>query len=73
MVQFIAIISLNLAIINIFPFPALDGGRLMFLMAEKVKGSPVSKKVEGMTHAAGFALLIIFIIFVTFKDVGRIF
>ncbi|MDP4010408.1 MAG: site-2 protease family protein [Candidatus Spechtbacteria bacterium] len=73
MVQFIAIISLNLAIINIFPFPALDGGRLMFLIAEKIKGSPVSKKVEGMTHAAGFALLIIFIIFVTFKDVGRIF
>ncbi|MEX2144781.1 MAG: site-2 protease family protein [Candidatus Spechtbacterales bacterium] len=73
LVQFMAIISLNLAILNIIPFPALDGGRLAFLIAEKVKGSPVSRKVEGMTHAAGFALLIIFIIFITFHDIGRVF
>lgn len=72
-VQFIAIISLNLAILNLIPFPALDGGRLVFLFAEKLKGSPVSKKVEGIAHATGFALLILLIIFITFHDINRFF
>lgn len=71
--QFIALISLNLAILNIIPFPALDGGRLAFLVAEKVKGSPVSKKVEQYAHTVGFALLIILIILITYRDVIRIF
>lgn len=71
--QFAAIISINLAIINIFPFPAIDGGRLVFLFIEKIKGSPVNQKIEGMIHQIGFALLILLMIFITFKDVSKFF
>ncbi|MBI2451290.1 MAG: RIP metalloprotease RseP [Parcubacteria group bacterium] len=71
--QFIALISINLAVINIFPFPALDGGRLLFIAIEKIKGSPVSQSAEKITHAIGFALLIFLMIFVTFRDIQRFF
>jgi len=73
LLQFVALISLNLGIINLIPFPALDGGRLLFLGIEKIKGSPVPKKVEGMAHAIGFALLILLIIVITLKDINRFF
>jgi regulator of sigma E protease len=69
--QFIAILSVNLGIINILPFPALDGGRILFIFIEKVKGSPVSAKVEHAVHTAGFILLITLMLFVTFKDIIR--
>lgn len=69
----VAFISINLAAINIFPFPALDGGRILFLIAEKVKGSPVSTKVQRMVNAAGFILLIILILAVSVQDISRIF
>jgi regulator of sigma E protease len=69
--QFAAMLSINLAIINAFPFPALDGGRILFLIIEKIKGSPVKKEVEGIIHNIGFALLMILVVFVTFKDVAR--
>jgi regulator of sigma E protease len=62
---------LNLAIINIVPFPALDGGRLLFLAIEKIRRKPVSQKVESTIHTIGFALLMILIIVVTFQDVLR--
>ncbi len=71
--QFTAIISINLAIINIIPFPALDGGRLLFLLIEKIKGSPVSVKVEQIVNSLGFALLIALMILVTFRDITRLF
>lgn len=71
--QFIALISINLAILNIIPFPALDGGRLLFLIIEKIKGSPVNKKIESFAHAAGFALLILLIIVITFNDINKFF
>ena len=73
LLQFIALISLNLGIINLIPFPALDGGRLLFLGIEKLKGSPVPKKIEGVTHAIGFVILILLMIAVTFHDVDRFF
>ncbi len=66
--QFIALLSVNLAIINLLPFPALDGGRIFFLLIEKIKGSPISQKIEGTANAIGFFLLISLMIFVTFKD-----
>ena len=69
--QFIAILSLNLAVINIIPFPALDGGKILFLIIEKLKGSPVNTKIENMIHNFGFLLLILLIIVVTYKDVLR--
>jgi regulator of sigma E protease len=71
--QFAAIISLNLVILNIFPFPALDGGRLLFLLIEKIKRSPVNQKLEGRIHQIGFAILILFMIFITFRDVVKFF
>ena len=73
LLQFIALISLNLGIINLIPFPALDGGRLLFLGIEKLKGSPVPKKIENATHAVGFVILILLIIAVTLKDINRFF
>jgi regulator of sigma E protease len=69
--QFTALLSINLAIINALPFPALDGGRLLFLLIEKIKGSPVKKELEASIHYIGFALLMILILFVTVKDVSR--
>ncbi len=71
--QFAAILNINLAIINALPFPALDGGRLLFLLIEKIKGSPVSQKIEGLAHTAGFVILILLMLAVTWRDIVRIF
>ena len=68
LLQFTAMLSINLAIINAFPFPALDGGRILFILIEKIKGSPVSQKVEQVFHTVGFSLLILLMVFVTFRD-----
>jgi regulator of sigma E protease len=70
-VQFAAILSVNLAIINAFPFPALDGGRILFIFIEKMKGRPVKKEIEGLIHNIGFALLMILVLLVTFRDIAR--
>ncbi|MFH0891470.1 MAG: RIP metalloprotease RseP [Candidatus Falkowbacteria bacterium] len=72
LINFTALLSINLAIINAFPFPALDGGRLLFLAIEKIKGSPVKKEVEGTIHYIGFALLMLLVLLVTYKDIARI-
>ncbi len=71
LLQFTAILSVNLGIINILPFPALDGGRILFILIEKIKGKPISQKVEAITHNLGFALLITLMIVVTFNDFAR--
>lgn len=71
LLQFTVMLSVNLAIINAFPFPALDGGRLFFLMIEKIKGSPVRQEVEAIVHNLGFALLMLLMVAVTFKDISR--
>lgn len=71
--QFVAFLSLNLAIINVIPFPALDGGRLLFIAIEAIKGSPVNKKFENAAHAIGFALLILLTIVITIRDVVKLF
>ncbi len=71
LLQLLALISINLAAINIFPFPALDGGRLIFLIIEKIKGSPLPKRVEEYANAAGMGLLILLMILITIKDIGR--
>lgn len=73
LLQFTALLSLNLAIINILPFPALDGGRIIFLLVEKLKGRPVKQEIETLVHNIGFLLLIALIIFVTYKDIVRLF
>ncbi len=71
LIQFAALLSINLAIINALPFPALDGGRVLFLIIEKIKGRPVKKEVESTIHYIGFALLMLLVLVVTFKDIGR--
>lgn len=72
-IQFVALISVNLAVLNVIPFPALDGGRALMLGIEKVKRSPVNPKVEGAINTVGFALLILLMIVVTFRDITKFF
>jgi regulator of sigma E protease len=71
LMQFTALLSINLAVINFFPFPALDGGRFLFLIIEKFKGGPVKREVEGAIHNLGFILLMILVVLVTFRDVSK--
>ena len=72
LLSFTALISINLAIINLFPFPALDGGRLLFLLIEKVKGSRINPKVANTANMIGFSLLIILMLFITYHDVIKL-
>ncbi len=71
--QMAALITINIGIFNLLPIPALDGGRLVFLVAEAIRGKPVKAETEGMIHFIGFALLMLLMIFVTFNDVKNIF
>lgn len=64
---------MNLAIINMLPLPALDGGRIIFVLYTWITGKNVSQKVEGTIHFAGILLLFALMIYVTFNDVVRIF
>jgi regulator of sigma E protease len=66
-----AILSINLGIINILPIPALDGGRILFVIIEKIKRHPVSQSVEQAFHTVFFMLLILLMILVTFRDVVK--
>lgn len=68
-----ALISINLAAFNILPFPALDGGRVLFLAIEKLKGSPLPKKFEQYANGIGLLLLLGLILIVSVKDVIRFF
>lgn len=67
------LITVNLGVFNLLPLPALDGGRLMFLVVEAIRGKPVNPKYEGFVHAAGLALLMVLMVLVTFNDVFRLF
>lgn len=73
LMQFVAMISINLAILNIAPLPALDGGRAFFLLIEKIKGKPMDKKLEAAVNSIGFALLITLMVYVTIKDIAKFF
>jgi regulator of sigma E protease len=70
--SFAALISINLAIINLFPFPALDGGRLFFLLIEKIKRSPINPKVANTINTIGFVILIILMVLVTWHDIAKL-
>lgn len=72
LLQFTALLSLNLAIVNILPFPALDGGRIVFLTIEKLRGAPVPEKYEALVHQAGFILLILLVLLVTYRDIAQL-
>ena len=68
-----ALISINLGMVNLLPIPALDGGRLVFLMIEGITGKPMDPKKEGFIHLTGFVLLIGLMIFMVYKDIVRFF
>lgn len=73
MMYIIAFLSINVGFINILPFPAFDGGHVLFLIIEKIKGSPVNAKFESICHLIGFALLFLLMIYITIQDVIRFF
>ena len=70
---FLAVLSLNLAFLNLLPIPVLDGGHLFFLIVEKVKGSPVSERVMGFSQIVGLVLVLALLLFVTYNDLRRLF
>lgn len=70
--QLAAVLSINLAIINFLPFPALDGGRFLFAVIEKIKGSPLNQKAVNIANAAGFFILIGLMAVITYRDILRI-
>lgn len=72
LINFIGILSVNLAILNIVPFPALDGGRLLFVVIESVLGRKIVPKVEAVTHTIGMIILIILILAITARDIQRL-
>jgi regulator of sigma E protease len=71
LISFIAIISINLAILNILPIPVLDGGHLVFFAIEAVKGSPVSDGTREVAQQVGMLLLLLLMIFVFYNDLTR--
>jgi len=73
LLMFIALISVNLGVINLIPFPALDGGRILFLIIEKIKGSAISPKVANTLNSVGFLILITLMLFITFRDIVKLF
>jgi len=73
LIQLIGLISLNLAVVNLIPFPALDGGRLFLIILEKIKGSPVSIKTQSYINGVGLAFLLLLMAAVTVRDVVNLF
>ena len=73
LVRLTALLSLNLGILNILPFPALDGGRLAFIAFETLRGKPIDPNKESLVHFVGFALLMMLMLLITYNDVVRVF
>ncbi len=73
LINLTAILSLNLAIFNLLPIPALDGSRFLFMLVEGVRGKPIDPRKEYLVHAIGFAALILFTVFRTYLDVTQLF
>lgn len=69
----VALISISIAVLNLFPFPALDGGRILFLLFEIILRKPISQKIASFVHAVGFSLLIILMLVITYFDIQRFF
>lgn len=70
---FVGLISLTLSIFNLLPIPALDGGRLLFLIIEALSGKKVKAEIEGLVHQIGFALLLALAFLITFSDIRKLF
>lgn len=72
-IAFLGVINLHLGLLNLLPFPALDGGRIIFIIAEMIVGRKIPEKWESLIHYGGFIILISLIVFVTGKDILRLF
>ena len=72
MLNLAILLSANLGVMNLLPLPALDGGRLVFLIIEAIRGKRVSPDKEGMVHFAGFALLMVLMVVVMFNDIMKL-
>lgn len=72
MVNLAMLLSVSLGVMNLLPLPALDGGRLLFLLLEVIRGKPIPPEKEGLIHMAGFIALMILMVFVMFNDIQRI-
>jgi regulator of sigma E protease len=72
-VMIAGMLSLNLGLINLLPFPALDGGRLLFMVVELFRGRAVDPRKEGLVHLVGFGLLMLFAVVITCRDISRLF
>lgn len=73
MLNLLALICINVGFINLLPLPAFDGGHVLFIVIEKIKGSRVNPKVENTIHAIGFALLLILMVLITYNDIIKLF
>ena len=72
-INFSIMLSANLGVMNLLPLPALDGGRLVFLLIEAVRGKPVDREKEGMVHFVGLMLLMVLMVYVMYNDIRRLF
>ena len=72
LINFMALLSANIGLFNLLPFPALDGGRLVFLVIEKIRRKPIPPEKEGMVHLAGLALLLVLAVFVAYNDILKL-
>ena len=72
-VSLLSLICINVGFINLLPFPAFDGGHIVFIIIEKIKGSRVNPKVENIIHNVGFALLMLLMVLVTYNDIIKLF
>ena len=72
MVNLAMLLSVSLGVMNLLPLPALDGGRLVFLFLEVLRGKPIPPEKEGVIHFAGFVALMVLMVFVMFNDIQRI-
>lgn len=72
MLNFAILLSANLGVLNLIPFPALDGGRLLFLIIEAIRRKPIPPEKEGIFHFVGFALLMLLMVVVMYNDIARL-
>ena len=73
MLNITLMLSVNLGILNLLPVPALDGGRLVFLLLEVIRGKPVPPEKEGMVHFVGLMFFMVLMVFIFFNDLSNIF
>ena len=69
----VIVISMNVGVVNLLPIPAMDGGRLLFLLWEMITRKPVPPKLEGLVHGIGLVLLLGLMVFICFKDIFALF